>query len=189
MGETVATGKTSSEIISHIAALFLLYIFIFILGAFSGYFMGGWLFGDYMFIPLIPGGFSQASDCIPFICNVLKSAVIQCLLLFIGGILLHPTVIPCAVFIYRGFCVGCVLKLCQISLLYSSDVPVFLSCYFLATVFLVLFAGWATVRLQVRLRQIVFREMKRSSVYLFRFLSVSGIVFFLYCAPFWIIKK
>ena len=186
MEETTTAGKAACEIISRTAAVLLIYIFVFILAALAGYFIGGLFFGEYLFIPVIPEGFVQAAEYASYIYSILRSTVTQCFLLFVGGILVHPMVLPCAVSLYRGFCVGCVLYLYRSSLIYNGNTAVFLSLYFIASVLLFLFAAWTTVKMDYRLQRTVLPDRRQKGVYLFRFLSVSGIVFCLCCLPFFI---
>ncbi len=186
MGDSVAEKRAVSEIFSRTAVLFLFYLFIFVVSAAVGYWLGGGISGEDIFIPLPDVCSADISERIRYFCTVLRGTLLQCLLLFIGGLSVRPMVVPCALSLYRGYCFGYVLSLQRMALLYTHAAEETLLSYFAASVFLLLFAAWAAVRLQCRLSQIHLRHLPGSRIYLFLFLSLSGIVFLLYCIPFFI---
>ena len=187
MEETTSVGKAVSESVARIGTVFLIYLFVFIFAAFAGYLIGNCLLGGYVFIPMQPNQTHGAADSILFLCNILRSTMIQCGLLFLGGLLIRPMVIPCAVSFYRGFCMGCVLGMHKVSMLNTTHTSITLLLYFAATVFLFLFSSWAAVRLSSRIKPGSFHGMPYGRIYCSGFLCISGIVFLCYSIPFWIL--
>lgn len=186
MKETTSAVKAVSESVARIGTVFLIYLFVFIIAAFAGYLIGDGLLDGYVFVPIQADQIHVVADSIFLLCNILRSTMIQCSLLFFGGLLIRPMVIPCAVAFYRGLCLGCVLGMHKASMLNTTRTPVTLLLYFAATVFLFLFSSWAAVRLWSRIKPGSFHGMPYGRIYCSGFLCISGIVFLCYSIPFWI---